>query len=272
MALCAPLALQTQPSPSRHSLTRLWETEPIVNVPESVLPDATHGFLFVSLIEGGPWDVDGKGGVGKLGLNGKRYDSTWIAGLDAPKGLGRYGNRLYVADVSHVVVIDIAKDRIVKKIDIAGAAGLNDITVDPAGIVYVSDSKSGRVYRIEKDVPALYMDHLDGANGLKANKKGLYILANKKVLFADAAKHLRTITGLPNGGDGIEEVGNGDLLVSEWVGYVYYVYADGRKELLLDTHLQHKNTADICYDQATHTLFVPGFNGKTIAAYRLNTK
>jgi hypothetical protein len=269
IAISAPLALSAQTSANVHSLARLWETDPVVNVPESVLPDATHSFLFVSLIEGGPWDVDGKGGVGKLGLDGKRFDSTWISGLNAPKGLGRWDNRLYVADVSDVVVMDIARGRIIKKIAIDGATGLNDITVDGSGIVYVSDSKAGKVYRIEKDVPALYMDHLDGANGLKATKSGLYILANKKVLFADAGKHLRTITDLPNGGDGVEEVGNSDLLVSEWVGYVYYVYADGRKELLLDTHLQHKNTADICYDRTTHTLFVPGFNGKTVTAYRL---
>lgn len=269
IAISAPLALPAQTSPNVHSLERRWETAPVVNIPESVLPDATHSFLFVSLIDGGPWDVDGKGGVGKLGFDGKHYDSTWITGLNAPKGLGRWGNRLYVADVSNVVVMDIAKGQIIKKIPIDGANGLNDITVDGSGIVYVSDSKAGKVYRIEKDVPALYMEHLDGANGLKAAKSGLYILANKKVLIADANKQLRTITDLPNGGDGVEEVGNGDLLVSEWVGYIYYVYADGRKELLLDTHLQHKNTADICYDRATHTLFVPGFNGKTVTAYRL---
>jgi hypothetical protein len=265
----APLALCAQTSANVHSLAKIWETSPVVNVPESVLPDETHSFLFVSLIEGGPWDVDGKGGVGKLGLDGKHYDSTWITGLNAPKGLGRFGDRLYVADVSNVVVIDIAKGQIIKKIEITGANGLNDITVDASGIVYVSDSKAGLVYRIEKDVPVLYMDHLDGANGLKATRNGLYILANKKVLIADMGKHLRTITDLPNGGDGVEEVGNGDLLVSEWVGYVYYVYADGRKELLLDTHLQHRNTADICYDPSARTLWVPGFNGLTVTAYRL---
>ena len=172
---------------------------------------------------------------------------------------------------SNVVVIDIAKGRIEKKIEIAGATGLNDITVDDAGIVYVSDSKAGKVYRIEKDVPTLYMDDLPGANGLKATKDGLYILARKAVLFADANKNLRTITDLPNGGDGIELANNGDLVVSEWVGYVYYVHANGQKELLLDTHNDKKNTADICYDAAKHILYIPEFNGKAVSAWRLTT-
>lgn len=264
--LLTPFLLRAQ----THTLEKLWETDSIIAVPESVLPDASNSFLFVSLIDGGGWDVDGKGGVGKLDLDGKHYD-YWIHGLNAPKGLGRHGNRLYVADISYVAVIDIAKGRIEKKIDIAGATGLNDITVDDAGIVYVSDSKAGKVYRIEKDVPTLYMDDLPGANGLKATKTGLYILARKAVLFADPAKNIRTITDLPNGGDGIELADNGDLVVSEWVGYVYYVHADGQKELLLDTHLAKKNTADIHYDAVKHILYIPEFNGKAVSAWRLKT-
>jgi hypothetical protein len=267
LILLLPLASGAQAN--THTLEKLWETDTVIAVPESVLPDARHSLLYVSLIDGGGWDADGKGGVGKLSLDGKQFDGNWISGLNAPKGLGRFGNRLYVADIGNVVVIDIAKGAIVKKIAIAGATGLNDVTVDASGVVYVSDSKAGKVYRIEKDVPQLYMDDLPGANGLKATKSGLYILARKAVLFADANKQLKTITTLPNGGDGVEEVGNGDLIVSEWLGIVYYVYADGRKEVLLDTHEQKKNTADIHYDIAAHILYVPGFNARTVAAYRL---
>lgn len=251
------------------SLQKLWETDTIVAVPESVLPDPKAGILYVSLIDGGAWDVDGKGGVGKLSPDGNHYNGQWITGLNAPKGMGRYGNRLYVADVSEVVVINVAKGTIEKKIPVADATGLNDITVDKKGVVYVSDSKAGKVYSITNDVPTLYMDNLPGANGLKASGDNLYILAKKAVLVSDASKNLRTITDLPNGGDGVEEVGNGDLIVSEWIGNVFYVYADGRKVLMLNRQAEHKNTADIWYDKAAGILYVPGFNGKTITAYRL---
>ncbi len=251
------------------SLQKLWETDTVVAVPESVLPDPKAGILYVSLIDGGAWDVDGKGGVGKLSPDGNHYNGQWITGLNAPKGMGRYGNRLYVADVSEVVVINVAKGTIEKKIPVADATGLNDITVDKKGMVYVSDSKAGKVYSITNDVPTLYMDNLPGANGLKASGDNLYILAKKAVLVSDASKNLRTITDLPNGGDGVEEVGNGDLIVSEWIGNVFYVYADGRKVLMLNRQAEHKNTADIWYDKAAGILYVPGFNGKTITAYRL---
>jgi hypothetical protein len=258
------------PAQQHPTLDKLWETDTIIAIPESVLPDATGKTLYVSLIDGGGWDADGKGGVGKLGVDGKGYDPSWITGLNAPKGLGRWENRLYVADISDVVVIDIRRGRIEKKIPIEGATGLNDVTVDKKGAVYVSDSKAGKVYKIEKDVPKLFMDGLAGANGVKASGDSVYILANKAVLIAGANGGTpRTITTLPNGGDGVEEAGKGDLIVSEWIGYVYYVYADGRKELLIDSHLAKKNTADIHYDRANKILYIPGFNAKTVTAYKL---
>ncbi|HVU54811.1 MAG TPA: alginate lyase family protein, partial [Puia sp.] len=267
LGLSLPFIAQAQQHPV---LDKLWETDTIVAIPESVLPDATGKTLYVSLIDGGGWDADGKGGVGRLGVDGKSYDPSWITGLNAPKGLGRWENRLYVADISEVVVIDIRRGKIEKKIPIQGATGLNDITVDKKGTVYVSDSKSGKVYTIEKDKPKLFMDNLDGVNGLMASGDSIYILANKAVLIASMHGGTpRTITNLPNGGDGVEEAGHGDLIVSEWVGFVYYVYADGRKELLLDTHLAKKNTADIHYDRASGTLYVPGFNARTVTAYTL---
>src|SRR5258707_9802452 len=105
----------------QHQLEKIWQTDTVVAIPESVLPDFEKTILYVSLIDGGGWDADGKGGVGKLGMDGKNYDSTWISGLNAPKGLGRYGNKLYVADISEVVVIDIAAGKIIKKIPIEGA-------------------------------------------------------------------------------------------------------------------------------------------------------
>ena len=109
---------------AQHKLEKLWETDSVVAVPESVL--AVKDLLYVSLIDGGSWNADGRGGVAKLSSDGKRMDSTWITGLNAPKGLGIYGNRLYVADITEVVVIDLQNGKIEKKIAIDSAKGLND--------------------------------------------------------------------------------------------------------------------------------------------------
>ena len=251
------------------SLQKIWQTDSIIVVPESVLPDASRKWLYVSQIGRGKPE-DRSGGVGRLSMDGKTYDSTWVKGLQAPKGLGLYEGKVYVADPSEVVIIDATSGSILKKIPIEGSLMLNDITIDAKGTVYVSDTKTGKLYRIEKDQPQLYAENLSGINGLYASGDSLYILANKAVLVANAAKNIRTITSLPNGGDGVEPVGNGDLIVSEWVGFIYYVYADGRKTTLLDSHLEKKNTADIYYNRKSSTLYVPGFFAKTVTAYKVS--
>jgi hypothetical protein len=264
LAFLSPCLLQAQ-----HQLEKIWQTDSIIATPESVLADPANNTLYISLIDGAPWEADGKGGVGKLSTDGKNYNGTWITGLHAPKGLGKYGNRLYVADISDVVVIDIAKGAIEKKIAVPGAEGLNDITIDDKGIVYVSDSRKGNIHRIENDVPVLYLDNKTGVNGLKAIGSDLYIFNSKVFEKADAQKNITRITELDMGGDGIEPVGNGDFILSIWGGYIYYAHADGKTELLLDTHLEKKNTADIGYDPATRIVYVPTFFAKTIVAYRL---
>ncbi len=254
-------------SAQQHKLEKIWETDTIVAVPESVLPE--KNILYVSLIDGGAWDADRKGGVGKLSLNGRDYDSTWITGLNAPKGLGKFGNRLFVADISDVVVIDISKGKIEKKIPIEGASGLNDITVSDKGIVYVSDSKTSKIWQIKNDKPIEYLDGIKGANGLKAIGNDLIFAEGKSLMKADAKKQVTKIAEVPEAIDGIEPIGNGDFIVSAWIGYIYYVHADGHFENLLDTHEQHKNTADVGYDPVKKILYVPTFLGKTVAAYKL---
>ena len=248
-------------------LEKLWETDSVIAVPESVLP--LKDILYVSLIDGGGWVSDGKGGVGKLNRDGKIIDTAWITGLNAPKGLGIFKERLYVADISEVVVIDIKKGKVEKKIAIDSAKGLNDVTVTSNGIVYVSDSRTAKIWRIENDKPALYLDSIKGVNGLKAIGDDLYIGSGKLFLKANSIKQITRIAELPQGIDGIEPIGNGDFLITSWGGYIWYVYAEGKIETLLETHPQKKNPADIGYDKEKHILYVPTFNAKTVAAFIL---
>jgi hypothetical protein len=256
-------------SAQEHKLELLWQTDSVVAIPESVLPDIKSGILYISLINGSPWEADGRGGVGKLSMDGKKYDSLWITGLNAPKGLGMYGNRLYVADISDVVIIDIKNGKVEKKLAIDSAKGLNDITVTDKGIVYVSDSRTAKIWRIENDKASLYLDSMRGVNGLKAIGDDLIIASGKSFIKANGKKVITPIAELAQGGDGVEPVGNGDFIVTSWGGYIYYVHANGQIETMLDTHVEKRNTADIGYDPVKRIVYVPTFNAKTIAAYQL---
>jgi hypothetical protein len=255
----------------KHKLVQLWATDAVVATPESVLPDLKNNFLYVSLIDGAPWDADGRGGIGRMTNKGTNYDSNWITGLNAPKGLGMHRDRMYAADLSEVVVVDIPKGKLIRKIPVEGASGLNDITVTEKGIVYVSDSKTGRIWKLEDEKPSLYLENITGANGLKAIKDDLYFAKGSAFMKADSKKQITQIADVGQAIDGIEPIGNGDFLVTSWPGYIFYVYANGQTELLLDTHEQKKNTADIGYDPVKMIVYVPTFFDRRVVAYQLSS-
>ena len=170
---------------------------------------------------------------------------------------------------AELVVIDIPSRKVERRIPVPGAENLNDITVDSKGAVYVSDSKHGNVHRITRGKVESYMTGLKGLNGLKAVGSDLYIMAGNDIFKADKQKKLTRISGMEHGGDGIEPVGNGDFIGSSWIGYINYIGADGKTQMLLDTREQKRNTADIGYDPKSRIVYVPTFFSKSVAAYRL---
>lgn len=264
VALLTLLIIEAQAQPA---LEKVWETDSTLAVPESVL--VFDGGLYVSLIDGQPWNDDGKGGIAILDKNGKVTNASWVTGLSAPKGMGLWEKKLYVADVSRVVVINTTNGKIESKIDIKGATNLNDITIDDKGVVYVSDSKEGKVHRIVKGKPELYISDLKNVNGLKAVDSDLYLLTANDVFKADRNKKLTTVATTEIGGDGIEPVGNGEYVLSCWPGLMYHMDKDGKLTTLLDTREQKMNTADIGYDPKQRIVYVPTFFRKTVIAYKL---
>ena len=172
-----------------HTVVKLWETDSVVSLPESVL-SAKEGYLFVSQMGNSPNDKDGIGGVAKISLTGKMLNADWITGLNAPKGLGRFGNILYAADLDEVIVMDIKRGKVIRKIPVEGAKFLNDITVDDKGIVYVSDSRTKKIHRIDNGRVSTYLENISGVNGLKAIGSDLYIATGKYLKKADKNKAL----------------------------------------------------------------------------------
>ena len=256
-------------SGQQHQLIKLWETGNLA-IPESVLPDFKEQVLYTSLIDGAGNAVDGKGGIAKLSPDGKIIDANWITGLNAPKGLGKFGNKLYVADLTEVVIIDIKKGKILSKIPISNSVFLNDITIDAKGRVYVSDTRTGKIHRLINDKVELWMENIPGVNGLKAIGEDLYMLSETRLLKTSKNKEITKIAeGFAKNGDGLEPLKNGDFIVSCWNGLIYYVYSDGKIELLLDTQDQKMNTADIGINAEENIIYVPTFNKSSIIAFQL---
>ena len=257
---------------AQHQLVKLWSTDTLLKVPESVLFDGKNSVLYVANIDGQPWANDGKGSIGKVGLDGKIIAVDWVSGLQAPKGMGLYKNKLYVADLTELVVIDVTTGTVIERIVVEGAGGLNDVSADENGTVYVTDSRARRVYEVKDSKASMLLDSskLKGPNGILKHKGSLYVLdAGSMYRMEKDGSLTKLAEGMEGGTDGIENVGGGDFLVSTWGGVVYYVAADGTKQVLLDGRADKINSADIGYDAAKRIVYIPTFWKNSVVAYEL---
>ena len=259
------------PALATPQLELLWQTKDL-RIPESVLHSAIadEQTLFVSEIEGKSNEADGQGGIALFNVDGTVRQHNWLRGLNAPKGLASFQGKLYVADLTELVVIDINTAKVLEKISAPDSVFLNDVAVDPQGIVYVSDTRKNRLYRLQQNKLSPWLEDVEAANGLTFVGNQLYIAAGDKLFKADDQGKLTIIAqGFAERADGVEPVGNGDFIVSCWAGLVYYVHADGKLDLLLDNRPHKLNTADIGWDSAKQILYVPTFLGNSVQAYQL---
>ncbi len=256
-----------------HRLEKLWATEAVLFSAESVRYSAGEKVLYVSNMgpSKSPGAKDGDGSIGKVGLDGTVIAAEWIKGLDAPKGLGLYEGKLYIADIDRVVVIDVAKGIIKESIVITGAGSLNDLTVDVKGVVYVSDHKLGKIYEVKDGEASVFVEGVKNPNGVLAHEKQFYILSQGDVLLVQPDRSLQTVvTGLDPSVDGIESIVGNDFLVTCAKGIIYEVnVATGAAHVLLDQREAGVQSADLGYDARNGILYVPTLFTHHVIAYQL---
>jgi len=274
VAAMGALLVATGAQAEGHKLTKLWESAAELKVPESVRFDAKRKVLYVSNIDGQPWEADGKGSIAKVGLDGKMIAAEWVTGLDCPKGLALSddGKWLFAADAGGIDVIDIATAKLDHKIAIPEGIQLNDL-VNDKGTLYVSDSKGKKVFQVKDGKPGVYLDEkvLKGPNGLFVHKGTLYVLDNDSLNRVEKDRSLKVLaSGMQGGVDGLENVKGDDFIVSAWGGAIWYVPASGDKQQLFDGKPTETRTADTGWDPATGTLYVPTFFKNTVVAFKVD--
>ncbi|TSD66976.1 ATP/GTP-binding protein [Inquilinus sp. KBS0705] len=247
---------------AQHNLEKLWESDSVtIKGPESALFDAKSNSLYVSSM--------GSGAVVRLDLKGKVIKADWATGLKSNKGSAFFNGMFYTAETSAVAVID-SKGTVIKRIPIEGAGMLNDLAIDSKGVIYVSDTRTGKVHRIENDKPTVYLENIPGANGLFIANTDLYVVGSAIFEKVNANKEVTKIAdGFENGLDGIVMLSDREFILSNYTGILYYVNADGTKQVLLDSRANRIMANDISYDGKTKTLYVPSFSTNRIIAYNV---
>lgn len=252
--------------------SKLWETPPNLEIPESVYLSDT--LLYVSNVSGSPLDKNGKGFISRLSHHGTCIDQKWVTGLNAPKGIGLYKGLLYVSDIDRVAVIDVDDSTRNHFIELSNAKFLNDVAISPDGLVAVSDMMDNAVYMIQNDSVQQFLqdEKLNGVNGLFFVGDTLYIGTDNIIYrYPTASENAQLEVYIQNTGgiDGLERYDESHFIISDWSGKVQIVSTDEAPVEILNFTDEHYNAADINFDVNTKTLYIPTFFGNTVAAYKI---
>jgi hypothetical protein len=150
--------------------------------PESAQFDPASSAWYVSVQAKA--DVAGDGYIAKLNADATAFVSErFVTGLNEPKGMRIHQGRLFVADVTELVTVDVASGQVLSKTSVVGidsdvpeAPFLNDVAVRPSsGFVYVSDNRNNLLFRFNPDgsAPLLLLSSpsLEAPNGLLVDER-----------------------------------------------------------------------------------------------------
>ncbi len=257
-------------------VTKVWESEPVLKVPESVLLDNQNNLLYVANINGKPTDKDGNGFISILELNGKVKTLEFSKGFDAPKGMAIYDNKLYVSDIDTLRVVDLTDGKIIKNHHIKEAKFLNDVVATKDGIIYVSDFSPANkaIYKLQNGTMIKWLNsgNLLGErpNGVWIKEEQLIIGTKEGTIFSVDPKNKRISTfkakiGV-NGIDGLLPFDDKSYITSDWAGRVF-ISSQNKSEKIIDGSADKINAADIWYDMKSKKLYIPTFFDNRILCY-----
>lgn len=265
------------------TLDKAWEVTGL-EAPESIIHDTKAKMFYVSNVGGSPTDKDGNGYISKVDESGKVSVQKWVTGLNAPKGLGIWNGKLYVADIDAVAVIDIASGKIEQTIAAEGAGFLNDVAVSGKGDVYISDTFGGNtIFRIQNGKIERWLqdEKLDYPNGLFIKGNDIIVASwgvvtdqqtfgtavkGKLIRVSMADKKITDITKSFANGDGIEAYKDG-FLVSDWsAGKIFFVDGKGTSK---EIGSYNQGTADIEFVTSKKLLLIPQMAEGKILAFQV---
>jgi sugar lactone lactonase YvrE len=281
------------PAASPTTATKVGETDGM-KTPESVRYDPELDLFYVSNINGNPSlhddngfiavvRADSTGAATKLLVEGGKRGAT----LDAPKGLALVGDTLWVADINHVRGFNRRTGAPIADIDLSSqkATLLNDITVDGAGAIYVTDtgimvdakgaiSHPGvdRIFKITgRTAVAFTPDSLNAPNGIAWDStSGRFILGpfNGKAIqtWKEGEPATTTLVNGPGQYDGVEVLADGRILVTSWADSAVHIVQNGEVSTLVPNV---SAPADIGVDTKRGIVAIPRVSANKIDYYKI---
>lgn len=255
------------------ALEEVWSLKGEFAFPEAIRYEHKSDLCYVSNYYTGTGEF-----VSAINPSGEVVEKEWLTGLARPTGIAFYDNKLHVVDRSGVTIKSLDKKGDVEKIRVEGARFLNDIDIDKKGIMYLTDSGSGAIYKIENGQPEIWVDDeaISQPNGILVDG-GRLLFGNsgdgtlKAVDFK--TKEVSTVASFPGAPfvDGIVRISKTQLLVSDYKGKLYLLTEGDDPVLLLDVSVLEGNCADIGYLEKKKMIFIPNYQGQEVKAYKLDS-
>ena len=263
------------------------------NTPESVKYDADLDVYFVSNINGNPSNKDGNGWIARVKPDsavGTTTMDTLVRGgqagvtLNAPKGMAIVGDTLWVADIDAVRGFNKRTGAPTRSVSLTSmqATFLNDIAVDSAGTLYITDTGirfaadgsmgtpgKQRIFALKGAGPATVAiegDSLGNPNGI-ALQGVVFIVgpfSSKSVMrWTPRGNSIQAFATGAGQYDGVEVLGDGRILISSWADSSVSVVSPtaGTVTRLISGV---DAPADIGYDSKRDRVLIPLFNGNRV--------
>lgn len=256
-------------------VTQKWQTKKVMATPESVIYNQKKDILYVSNMNGGAQEKDGKGFISKVKANGDIVAKRFITNLNAPKGMAIHNGLLYVSDIDAIKVFGIKTGNLIKSVKAKDAEFLNDLAVTAGGKVIATDMYKHRLYVVNNDTATIFKPSLplSRPNGILAVDKHCWIgnknWLTKLDLNTTKGEKLKGQTGPI---DGLERVAENQFLTSDWKGRLFlqsFERNGHKRKKLLDTRAVNHRVADFTYLPDEKLVVVPTFSANRLAAYKL---
>lgn len=224
--------------------------------------DSKRTVIYASLI--GNKEV-GDGAIAKVALDGKLVDANFINGLNDPKGIAITKDKLYVSDVTELVEADLETGKIIKKYTLDGIKFLNDVTLDNERNVFVSDTSTSKIYKLDTEGNFnLWFSEvsLDRPNGLLIQDNIMYVASwgskpegGRVSKINMTTKSIDAISSIIGNLDGIRVYDQKRMIISDWrSGNIHLIDYKGNTEQILKVG---QSVGDIAYIKEKNLLLLP---------------
>lgn len=266
------------------TLTKAWEVE--LPTAETAVYDPGQAVIYVT----GMGEKPSTGATWKVSTKGEVIARDWAKGLNQVRGSKLANGFLFVAELQGLAKIDLATGAVVKRYPAPEAGMFNNIALDLAGNLYVTDTPKNAIYKYDKaaDTLAKWLESpkLEWPNGIFFDS-GFLVAApwgtvtdpatwgtkvpGRLQLISVRTKSIELMRGnetpLANG-DGLVGDGKGNYFVGDWVtGKIYLVNQRAEPTELITVH---QGIGDFTYVPSEGLLIVPCGKINKVIAYKVS--